>query len=202
MGDRPPTGEPEKEKEEEREEKRRKKRKKKKKKNSSGRLGYWACSVRRALPRAGSARRVLRAAEGAGPGWRAGSGQTRRGSGGSAAAPWGDCARLPDPRVALSCRWLHLVSCTLGEPRLTGAGRGPPAARAAPRGEDANAATFGAVQPSPFCTRADGSDPGRRRALWPGGPAETQGAAPLLSPGRRMDERGTLIPALVGVGGG
>lgn len=47
--------------------KRRKKKKKEKKKNSSGRLRDWACSVRRALPRAGSARRVFRAAAGAGP---------------------------------------------------------------------------------------------------------------------------------------
>lgn len=165
MGDRPPTGEPEKEKEEEREEKRRKKRKKKKKKNSSGRLGYWACSVRRALPRAGSARRVLRAAAGAGPG-----GERRAAKRG--VGPEDRPRRRGD--TALGC--LPLLSrcrapgslCELHawEAALPGGGTRTPAARAAPRGEDANAATFGAVQPSPFCTRADdGSGRGRRRAL-------------------------------------
>lgn len=44
-----------------------KEKEKRKEKNSSGRLCDWACSVRRALPRAGSARRVFRAAAGAGP---------------------------------------------------------------------------------------------------------------------------------------
>lgn len=66
VGDRPPAGDPEKKK---KKKERKKKKEKKKKKNSSVRLCHWACSVRRALPRAGSARRVLRAAAGAGPGW-------------------------------------------------------------------------------------------------------------------------------------
>jgi hypothetical protein len=57
VGDGPPTGDPEKRKRRKRGKKRRKKRKRKK--NSSVRLCHWACSVRRALPRAGSARRVL-----------------------------------------------------------------------------------------------------------------------------------------------
>lgn len=48
-----------KKKEERKKEERKEKEKKRRKKNSSVRLCYWACSVRRALPRAGSARRVL-----------------------------------------------------------------------------------------------------------------------------------------------
>lgn len=125
MGDRPPTGEPEKEKEEEREEKKKKEKKKEKKKllRSTGLLGMLsatgasACGFR--SPRFASGRRGR-------PGWRAASGQTRRGPGGSDTAPREDSTRLPAPRFALSCRRVHFVSCTLGKPRFPGAGRGPP----------------------------------------------------------------------------
>lgn len=51
------------------ERKKNKEKKEKEKKNSSGRHYNWACSVQPVLPRAGSARRVFRAAGGAGLVW-------------------------------------------------------------------------------------------------------------------------------------
>lgn len=53
-----------------------------------------------------------------------------------------------------------------GRGRLTGRDA-EPAARAAPGGEDASTATFGAVRPSPFCTEADGCGQGRLHSPGP-----------------------------------
>lgn len=182
--DRPPTGEPEKEKEEEREEKK-KKEKKKRKKNSSGRLCYWACSVRRALPRAGSARRVLRAAAGAGPGGE------RRAAKGSLGPVWGSWGPDGAPRETalgclplrsrLSCCWVHFVSCTLGKRRFTGAGRGPPRPGRRLEGVMLTRPRLGRCIPAHAAPELMVLVGAGAYALWPGGPAETQGAAARTS---------------------
>lgn len=147
VGERPPAGDPEKR-------KRREKKEEKKKKKSSVRLCHWACSVRRALPRAGSARRVLRAAAGAGPGWERRA--AKRGLGwGSDAARRGDHAGAGAPTAVLLG---HFLSCTRGSRASRGCLMGRDTDPAAPGrciGDDATSATFGAVQPNPFCTRAD-----------------------------------------------
>lgn len=97
------------------------------------------------------------------PGLGAASRQTRPGPGiGHGAA--GDGARLGwlAPLLLPGTGLLgHFLSCThMREPRIPGtrlphgAGHGPPRPGRRRIGDDATTATFGAVQPSPFCTRA------------------------------------------------
>lgn len=119
--------------------------------------GASACGFR--SPRFASGRRGR-------PGWRAASGQRqpgpRRGELGTGRGAAGDSTRLPPPPVALVVLLGSLCELHAWEAALHGGGTRTPAARAAPRGGDANAATFGAVHPSPCYTRADGSGRGRR----------------------------------------
>lgn len=155
--------------------------------------------MRRALPRAGSARRVLRAAAGAGPGGERRAAKRGLGPGRIGCDAAGDCARLPAPPVVLPCCWVHFVSCTPRKPCFTGAGRGPPRPGRRLEGMMLTRPRLGRCSPAhsaPELMVLVGTG-----AMHFGrGSGRDSGAAPLLSPGRRMGERDTLVPALRGGG--
>lgn len=157
--------------------------------------GASACGFR--SPRFASGRRGR-------PGWRAASGQKRPGPGwgwgiiGRGAAE--DSARLPAPRVAGSCCWVHFGSCTLGKRRFTGAGRGPPRPGRRLEGMMLTRPRLGRCSPAHSAPELMVLVGAGAMHFGRGVRSSLRGLqlAPLLSPGRRMDERDTLIPALRG----